>query len=314
MKPIVPFIHSLSVENEIAWRHALQLAVPEVDIRLWSDLSEVDKSSAEVAIVANPDMAELEDCPNLKWVQSLWAGVEGLIKEFQNRNITIVRLVDPQLADTMAEAALAWTLYLHRDMPLYAGQQTKMLWKQHPLPLASDRVVGVLGLGHLGSISAKRLHENGFGVLGWSRTKKELDDIETLTGEDGLIEIARRVDILLVLLPLTPQTKGLVSPQLIGHLKPGSSLINFARADIVDSQALTKALETRHIAHAVLDVFLTEPLPQSDPLWANQHVTVLPHISAPTNKVAASKVVADNMRNYFDKNIIPEGVSRHQGY
>ncbi|MCP3674533.1 MAG: glyoxylate/hydroxypyruvate reductase A [Gammaproteobacteria bacterium] len=314
MNHLVPFVHNLPNDNESAWLSILRTAMPKMDIRPIRDISEKDRNSVEVAIVANPAPADLSALPNLKWIQSLWAGVEKLLGELPDDQIAIVRLIDPQLAETMAEAVLAWTLYLHRNMPKYAMQQTQREWKQHDVLMASERTIGILGLGHLGKKSANRLHQNGFKVVGWSRSAKKLPGVETFNGDSGLLEIAKQVDIIVVLLPSTPQTRGLLEHHFFENMKPGASLINFARADIINADALTKGLEDRRIEHAVLDVFLNEPLPKTDPLWNNPHVTVLPHISAPTNMHTASQIVAENLLTYFTSKEIPLAVSRQDGY
>lgn len=313
MSPLVPFVHSLTEKDASAWHKALQSAMPNIKICQLENLSAHEGESVEVAIVANPNPIDLLALPNLRWVQSLWAGVERLIDELPNKEIPIVRLIDHQLGETMAEAVLAWTLYLHRNMPQYAKQQAKQEWIQHDVIMASEQTVGILGLGHLGAKAAKRLLGNGFKVLGWN-SGNNMPNIETFRGEEGLLKVAELSDILVVLLPLTPQTSGLLNNDFFAHVKHGASLINFARADIVDAQALAKALETRQIKHAILDVFLNEPLEKTDSLWTNPHVTVLPHISAPTNKTTASQVVAKNLRVYFDSNKIPKSISRETGY
>lgn len=313
MNPIVPFVQNLYEKDASAWHKALQASMPNVKICKISDLSEDELNSVNVAIVANPNPADLSCLPNLKWIQSLWAGVERLLDEIKNEEISIVRLIDPQLSKTMAEAVLAWTFYLHRNMPEYAKQQNNKEWLQHDFVPASKRTVGILGLGHLGAEAARRLLDNGFKVIGWNSGKKQ-PDIECFSGDEGLLKIAALSDIVVVLLPSTPQTKGLLSKQFFAHLKHGASLINFARANIIDTNALVKGLETRQINHAVLDVFLNEPLEKTDPLWDNPNITILPHISAPSNRDTASQIVAKNLNAYFNSNKIPEAVSRKIGY
>lgn len=315
MKPIVPFIHNLSDKDVQTWLMTLQSAMPFARICQITNLSKDELKKVEVAIVANPTPSDLAALPNLKWVQSLWAGVERLLAEVRDEQISIVRLVDPKLAETMSEAVLAWTLYLHRNMPQYAKQQANKEWKPREVLIPSEQTIGILGMGHLGLKSAKKLHENGFHVLGWNRSQNLSDSgIETLSGNEGLVTIAARSDIVIVLLPLSEQTRGLLDEHFFDGLKQGASLINFARAGIIEEQALVNALETRRLKHAVLDVFLKEPLPKNDPLWTNPNVTILPHISAPTNKQTASQVVAKNIRAYFDSDEIPPSVSRKKGY
>ncbi|WP_435988752.1 2-hydroxyacid dehydrogenase [Sulfitobacter sp. SH24] len=314
MKPIVPFVHNLTGPLVAEWTQALQRAAPTLDIRAFGALSEAERETVKVAIVANPDPANLLEFPNLAWVQSLWAGVDRLIHEMPGENVRIARLVDPQLADTMAEAVLAWSLFLHRGMPRYAAQQAEKQWRQHRLPTPSERCIGVLGLGHLGQKSLRRLQQNDFNVIGWSRSPKSISEVTTFHGTEGLKKLTALVDILVVLLPLTPQTRGLLDEDLFSSLKKGAALINFARGDIIDGSALLGALDTGKVDHAVLDVFPVEPLPGDDLFWTHPKVTVLPHISAPTNMTTASSIVAENLGTFFSTGQMPETVSRKAGY
>ncbi|WP_099828178.1 2-hydroxyacid dehydrogenase [Oceaniglobus indicus] len=314
MKPITPFVHGLNDAAAQAWLAALRQAAPGLDIRFATEIAPAERDRVEVAIVANADPADLAAFPRLKWVQSLWAGVERILRDMPDDAVQIVRLVDPQLGETMAEAVLAWTLFLHRAMPVYGAQQARRVWQQHDLPTAAERRIGVLGLGHLGQKSAERLVRNGFDVLGWSRTARDVPGVTTFSGAEGLSRLAAQADIVVVLLPSTPLTRGLLDARFLAAMKPGASLINFARGDIVVRDDLLAALESRHVDHAVLDVFTTEPLPADDPLWDHRQITVLPHISAPTNRRTASAVVADNIEAYFATGRMPATVSRETGY
>ena len=315
MRPIVAFVHSPKEKDTAIWLSTLQSAMPSIMISDLKYLSEEERYQVKVAIVTSPNAKDFATLPNLKWIQSLWAGVERLLKIVPDETIALVRLIDPQLAETMAEAVLAWTLYLHRDMHKYAQQQANKEWIRHDLVSATNQTVGILGMGYLGLKAAKRLQENGFNVIGWKRSKNVTDlGIQTLSGEEGLSQITARSDIIVVLLPLTGQTRGLLNRDFFNMLKSGASLINFARGAIVEEQALIQALETRRLKHAILDVFLKEPLPKDDPLWTNPHVTILPHISGVTNQQTASQVAANNIKAYFESNEIPQSVSRKTGY
>jgi glyoxylate/hydroxypyruvate reductase A len=158
------------------------------------------------------------------------------------------------------------------------------------------------------------LTANGFSVIGWSRSPKQTPGVETFHGDVGLTEVLKRADILVILVPLTDATKGLINASALKRMKPGASLINFGRGAIVDTAALVNRLNERSLDHAVLDVFAIEPLPERSPLWSHEHVTVLPHISAPTTVMTASKIVADNLRMFFQDGRIPAAVDRRQGY
>jgi glyoxylate/hydroxypyruvate reductase A len=217
----------------------------------------------------------------------------------------------------MAEAVLAWTLYLHRDMPAYLAQQRARQWRQLPYLRPADRRLGLLGLGTLGTAAARVLRAAGFAVKGWSRTPKHSDDLEgiaTCSGSDGLHEVVRSSDILVCLLPLTPQTRHLVDAALLRLLPERASLINFGRGALVRTPDLIAALDEDRLAHAVLDVFDEEPLPPDSPLWLHPCVTVLPHISADTDPRTASQIVANNIGLWRQTGRIPLPVDRARGY
>jgi glyoxylate/hydroxypyruvate reductase A len=228
--------------------------------------------------------------------------------------IEVVRLIDPTLSTAMSEAVLAWSLYLHRDMPRYAKQQQNKLWLQHQLMPASERRIGILGLGELGQVSAAQLQQNGFNVMGWSRTAKTIANISTFSGEKGLAEMAAQSDILVCILPLTPSTRGIVNKNLLAQLPQGSAIINFARGGIVNMDDLLAALKSNHISHAVLDVFDHEPLTAESALWQHPDITVLPHISAPTNLNSACAIVAKNIISFRATGLIPKAVNKVNGY
>ncbi len=315
MRPVVPFVSSASPDERQSWREALPKALDGIaDVKLFEDLTEDQRSEARVAIVANPDPANVAALPNLVWVQSLWAGVERLMGELPANGPKIVRLTDPQMAETMSEAVLAWTLYLHRGMPRYIAQQRQKVWQDHALERPQERTVGVLGLGKLGAAAALRMKANGFNVLGWSRTEKSIEGIACRHGRAGLLEVLGQSDFIVLLMPLTGETRGLIGQDELSACKKGTSIINFARGPIIDTAALINNLDNGPLGHAVLDVFDEEPLPPSSPLWDHDKVTVLPHISAPTIISTASRIVADNIGRYFEDGTIPPAVDRDRGY
>lgn len=310
----IAFIAPSDYAPTSAWVRALSNAMPGQRIVLLSEMDAESRASCTVAIVANPDPADLKLLPQLRWVHSVWAGVEKLVADLSDSSLPIVRLVDPQLAQTMAEAVLGFTLYLHRDMPAYARQQAKRQW--HPLEYvrAEDRTVSVLGLGALGSAAAKRLSDNGFRVCGWSQSRSQIPNVETFEGLSGFNAMLARTDILVCLLPLTPQTRGLINANTLTSLREGASLINFSRGSIVNDADLKSALDSGRLRHAVLDVFEEEPLPSTQWHWGHPSVTVLPHCSAPTGRDTASAIVAKNIARYMANGAIPESVNRSRGY
>lgn len=312
--PKIALVTRLSDDAEAQWLTLLRAAMPDETIDSLRVMSTGDQAEVDIAIVANPDPSDLTKLPNLVWVQSLWAGVERLVAELPGFTRPIVRLIDPQLARNMSEAALAWTYYLFRDMPAYARHQRAHDWVQEPYRSAASVTVGILGLGELGAASAQRLHEQDFNVMGWSRSQKSLPNVTCLSGDDGLAQLLAESDIVLCLLPLTEATRGLLTTETFAMMKPGASLMNFARGPILDSAALCEALDSGHLKHAVLDVFDQEPLPASSPLWSHPGITVLPHISGPTDPCTGAKVVAKNILAYRADGTLPESVDLAIGY
>ncbi|MFZ6766046.1 2-hydroxyacid dehydrogenase [Undibacterium sp. Di26W] len=318
MKPTsntpIPFIAAANYAQTGAWVDALQAAMPAERIIAFDAMNDEDKATCQVAIVANPNPADLHQLPQLQWIHSVWAGVERLVADLGDTHLKIVRLVDPQLANTMAEAVLAWTLYLHRDMPAYAKQQAKQIWQALEYVRPQQRRIGLLGLGALGEAAAVSLLRAGFQVAGWSRHRKAIDGVNCFAGADELPAMLAQTDILVCLLPLTPDTRGLLNAVALTALPQGASLINFARGAIVNDTDLHAALDSGHLAHAVLDVFEVEPLPVSQWQWQHPGITLLPHCSAPTDRQTASQIVAGNILRYRQSGVLPVTIDVQRGY
>lgn len=313
MKPIV-FISELAPHAQQRWLSRLKQQLPNQQLCLPQALTRQQAEQVEIAIVADPDPKIVKGYPKLIWVQSLWAGVDSLTGQVSTDKIKLVRLIDPQLAQTMAQAVLAWTLYLHRNMPEYAKQQATKRWQALPCVTPDQVSVGILGAGALGLAASNALVANGFKVNCWSRTSKQIAGAKHFNGEAGLASLLQQTDILISLLPLTRETKYLLNDSTLRMLPKGAKLINFSRGAVVNTQALLPLLEQEHIAHAVLDVFEQEPLPTTSELWHHANITVLPHISAPTNMDTASVIVAKNISDYLSTGHIPEAIDHKKGY
>jgi glyoxylate/hydroxypyruvate reductase A len=172
----------------------------------------------------------------------------------------------------------------------------------------------VLGGGSLGIAALDALNKLDYQLSCWSRTPKQLNGIKNYTGALSLQTMISNTDILINLLPLTQHTYHLLDKKLLSKLPNGAKLINFSRGAVIDIKALLEQLETGHMSHAVLDVFEHEPLASSDPIWSTPYITVLPHISAPTNMYSAAKIFAKNIEMYRENNVIPNSVDVGMGY
>lgn len=315
-----PIISQLPIDEQNIWVLQLNTLFSSLEqplnitVVLDSALNQEAKERCEFAIVANPIPSDLMLYKNLKWVQSLWAGVDKLVAELSSYSFEIVRLVDPMLSQIMSDAVLSWTLYLHRQMPEYLAQQKLKVWKQLPHILPQERTITILGLGKLGRESALLLKRHGFNVNGWSRTAKNIPNVDCYHGELNLFKAINNADIVVCLLPLTKNTRYLLNNNFFMKMKQGASLINFARGEIVQHNDLIQALHLKQLNHAVLDVFEEEPLMANSHLWQNVNISILPHISAPTHRKSAVHIVVNNIACFMKKGVIPKAVSKTKGY
>ncbi|WP_296103171.1 glyoxylate/hydroxypyruvate reductase A [uncultured Agrobacterium sp.] len=310
----IAYVSRATDEEEANWIAMLSQAMPEETIVSVRQMTDDQHKAAEIAVVANPDPDDIGKLSGLKWIHSLWAGVERLVAELGPSTPPIVRLKDPELSRVMAEAVLAWTYYLHRDMPAYRQQQERRIWKDLDYRHPREVTVGLIGLGLLGTASAKRLQDAGFNVMGWSRSLKIQEGVETLSGEAGLDRLLAISDIAVCLVPLTAQTRGLINARRLQRMKKGASIINFARGAVIAGDDLLESLNSGHIAHAVLDVFEKEPLDANSAFWTHPKITVLPHISAPTDPHSSAAIVAQNIRNWRLSGNLPATIDVQRGY
>ena len=242
----------------------------------------------------NGDLSDFRPYTRCKAVLSLWAGVETIVT---NATLTqpLCRMVDSGLEEGMVEWVTGHVLRHHLGMDRHICAR-KAAWEHVVPPLARDRNVAVLGLGALGRACAAALAALRFRVLGWSRTRREIAGIACHHGADGLADVLAQAEIVVLLLPLTDETEGLMNAERLALLPPGAVLINPGRGALIDDDALLAALDAGRLDHATLDVFRVEPLPPEHPFWAHPKVTVTPHIASETRPVSAARVIAENIR------------------
>ena len=311
---MILLLGSLDAANYVAWHSHLVAQLPADEVLVMPD-DAFDADAIEIALVANPPPGALARYRNLRFVQSLWAGVEKLLADpTLPPNVTIARLVDPDLTQAMVEGVTAHVLALHRQVPAYARAQARGDWTQLAQPLARDRRVGLLGLGELGRACAQALATLGFDVAGWSFRAREIDGVRCFHGEDGRHVLLARTDILVNLLPLTPQTQGILDAALFAQLPRGASIVNVARGAHLVEEDLLAALDAGKLGHAILDVFRTEPLPNGHPFWRHPGVSVFPHVAAYSAPESAAAIAAANVRAFRVGASLVGRVSQANGY
>ena len=299
------------------WWRALTEALPDDD---WIDPAVEGTQSArwreaEIAVVANPLPGRLATCGRLKLIQSLWAGVDRLLADATlPAAVPIARMVDPMMNRAMAETATWAVLSLHRRAFDYAAQQRQTRWRPLPQRRADEVSVLVLGLGQMGRTTALRLAALGYRVSGWSARAQAVDGVATHAGWASLPSALGAADVVVNLLPLTDDTRGLFDRTRLALMRPGASLVNLARGAHVVEKDLLVALNTGRLEHAVLDVFDTEPLPTTHVFWFHPKVTVWPHAAAQTDLRSAAAVVAANVEAVRRGEPAAHLVDRSRGY
>lgn len=293
---------------------ALQQKLPEHKIYQWPDCDDPSKVSA--AIVWQPPTEFFDGLSNLKYVLSIAAGVDHLLNHpGLPAHVEIARLTDAGMARPMSEFALYGALHAQRKMTALAQAQRQHQWRHDIKPhLAQEFRIGILGAGELGQITAKRLLDNNYPVSCWSRTEKDLQGIQHYVGESGLNEMLPTVQALICLLPLTNDTRGIINSSLLSKLPKNAFLINPGRGAHLDENALIEALDSDHLSGALLDVFCTEPLPETHAFWSHEKIIVTPHVAAVTSLPEAVEQISESLVA-FEKGEIPRGlVNREHNY
>lgn len=257
--------------------------------------------------------------PRPLMICSAGAGVDHIFKSNPPEGIPVTRIVDPDLTGRMVEYIVLHCLIHLRRMNEAAANQRKALWQSDDFPAAREVTVGILGVGEMGQAAARGLQAIGFDVIGWGRSKRDGLPFETYAGAGELDAFLARTDILVCLLPSTPETRGLIDAALLGKLRRNGPfgapvLINAGRGDAVNDLDLLQALQDGTLRAASLDVFSTEPLPADNPLWNMENVIITPHNAADSHPEAVVAAVMAEIER-FEAGLAPiHCVDRMRGY
>lgn len=308
--------HNLGVmaspNEEHRWLGALTEALDET----WTvdRVESFEPEELEVIAAAPPLRRSLADFPNLRLIQSLWAGVEVILRDPGLRtDIPLARMKDPQMETSMALSVLAHVLAFHLHHDSYRRRQSDAEWSPIYGVPPSQRTITLLGLGAMGRAAGMALAEAGFRVAALVRTPRPDPDIEVF-GADDLHERLSGTDVLVNVLPVTHETVDLIDADLLAHLPKGSGFVNVARGVHVVDDDLLDALDTGHIRHAFLDVFRTEPLPSDHRFWHHPRITITPHMAAPTFPSSGSTFVAEQLGRLERGEPLEHLVDHSEGY
>ena len=294
------------------WMRALHEALPGAAIRIWQP---GDTAPADYALVWQQPAEVLRPERGLKAVFNLGAGVDASLRQLTHRpDLPLIRIDDGAMAIQMAEYACYGVLHFFRQFDRYRRQADKQEWIKHPPLDKSQFTIGILGLGVLGSRVAQALRHFEFPVLGWTRGPRAAGDIPTCHGEEGLRQVLNRSQVLICMLPLTGETRGLLNRAALEQLPPQSYVINLARGAHLVQDDLLAAIRSGHLAGAMLDVFEEEPLPPQHPFWQEPRITITPHISARTIRAETIRQVTHKIAALERGEAVTGLVDRNKGY
>ena len=293
------------------WLHVLTPLAVAFELRTWpaaGDIGEID-----YIITWAPPHGFFTQFVNLKAIFSIGAGVDSLLLDPALPDIPVARMIDESLTVGMAEFVLTQALHYHRAIPTYQQYQAQREWHPVSVPLARERIVGIMGMGELGRATASMVRGAGFKVRGWSRQARPVDGVDTFAGTDQLDAFLNGCMIVVCLLPLTAATHGILNRTLFSRLN-GAYLISVGRGPHLVEEDLIPALDAGHLAGATLDAFVTEPLPSDHPFWVDPRIFITPHASALTHATTAGPKIVDNILRAIAGKPLLDVVDRAEGY
>ncbi len=253
--------------------------------------------------------------PNLKCIAAMSAGVDHiLVDKDLPKNIPIVRILDPKMAQDISQYVVANVLYLVKRLDHWQKNQQLKLWHKNPPFSLADKTIGILGLGFLGRQAAAALQFLGLKVIGWSNSPKNLTGVNSYVGQQELTQFLNQTDILICMLPLTPATQNILNAENFSKLQKNAYVINLGRGDHLIEHDLIAALDSGQLSGACLDVFREEPLPVNHPFWTHSKIRITPHIASVTNPETATAQILENYRRIQAHQPLLNIVDLNKGY
>jgi glyoxylate/hydroxypyruvate reductase A len=295
------------------WARDFAQALPQAETVVWEEGQAL--APCDYAVLWAPTPALLEQLARVKAIFLMGAGVDAILK-FGDAlpEVPVIRLGDAGMGAQMAEYVAYAVLRYFRRFDEYEQQARQGMWNPLAPRKKEEFTVGVLGLGQLGIPVVKALRQLGFPVRGWSRSPKDLSGVDCYAGMDSLDDFLSGTQVLVSMLPLTPETTNLLDRARLSKLPEGAFLINVARGAQVAEPDLLALIRAGHIAGATLDVFRNEPLPAPHPFWDEPRITITPHISALTIREEAVRQIAHKITLLEQGEHVADVVDRNRGY
>jgi glyoxylate/hydroxypyruvate reductase len=283
---------------------------PEIEIQVFPEIS--DKDAVELVILWQHPKGILKEFPNLKLICSMGAGVDHILSDPEiPPSLPITRIVDPGLTVPMTNYVIMATMNYHRQLYRYQSNQKKKVWDMSNPELETK--VGVMGVGALGGDVIEKLRILGFSVYGYGNSPKSDKDYPYFFGNE-LSEFLKHVNLVICMLPLTPDTEDVLNIDFFRKCNKGTYIINVARGNHLVEDDLLTAMDEGIISGAFLDVFRKEPLPQDHPFWNSEKITITPHIASVTNPNSAIPQIIENYKNLKNNKPLINQINPNLGY
>ncbi len=306
-------IYTPTDEVVTAWIGRLRALLPGWSINALDD--ETDPASVQYAVVWRPRTGDMARFENLKAIVSIGAGIDHVLADSElPKHVPIIRTVGTDLTQFMREYVALHVLRHHRNRPYQAAAQARGEWDAIEVPPATQRRVGVMGMGNLGMAAAQTLSSLGFETVGWARSPREAAGVTCYAGEEAFDAFLKGTEILVNLLPLTEATTGILNAATFNKLSQGACIINAARGPHLVEADLLAALDSGQISQATLDVFNTEPLPSGHPFWSHPAITVTPHIASRIDAGTGSRIIAANLEAFETTGAVNDIADAVRGY
>ncbi|HKL36879.1 MAG TPA: glyoxylate/hydroxypyruvate reductase A [Salegentibacter sp.] len=296
-----------------SWVEALKEQHPGLNIYVYPE--DHDKEEVDFALTWNHPRGIFKNYPNIKVIASMGAGVDHITSDPElPENVKITKVVDKRLEEDMGTFVLSLVLAHQKNLLHYRESQKNEKWDPVPYTRNNDVKVGILGIGNLGQSVANSLLKNGFQVIGFSKNKKDFKDVESYAGEDEFDDFLEQTDILVNMLPLTPDTEKILNKELFEKLPKGAYLINVARGEHLVEQDLLAKVDDGHLSGAALDVFWEEPIRDEHPFWKHPKIRVTPHVASVTQPNSVVPQIIENYERLQDGEELKNVVKRDRGY
>jgi len=292
---------NLLVLNELAddYREKLEKEFPEIAVHSAKNEDDVGDfiEKADIFLTVRISDSLLKKALKLQWIHTITTGVDYIVNLPSLKKEVLISCSRGIHVPQMSEFALLLMLALNRNLPQFIRNQDGRVWERWPTRLLYRKKVGILGIGVIGEEIARKCKAFGMTVLGIDAVKRKVDAVDYFYGPEDLLRVVPEADYFIIVVPNIPQTRKMITAEVLSSMKPTAFLINLGRGEVIDEEALIRLLKTGRIAGAALDTFWAEPLPDDHPFWEMKNVIMTPHVGG------MCEICVDQVLGIFEENL-----------